>query len=193
MVEAAGVGLDVVSIVDFGRPPHVDETGTTFAENAAIKARAFDTWLTERNAPAVRFVVADDSGICIDALDGAPGVSSARFAGPHATDADNNRALVDALAARGVDASPAHYACVLVLLARTADGAVHEHRFEGRFDVIVRPVPRGSGGFGYDPHAYLEDGRTVAELTADEKDAISHRGAALRRMVTFLREHGGVP
>ncbi len=186
MIGAAVPSAEVVSASAFGPPPAVEESGATFEANAAIKARAYDAWLEARGAPRPRFVIADDSGICVDALGGAPGVRSARFAGEGASDADNNRALVRALEARGLRASPAHYACVLALLERRADGSTDLRAFEGRFDVEVRVTPRGSGGFGYDPHAYLPDGRTVAELDPAEKNERSHRGRALRALVAYL-------
>ncbi len=186
VLASAGLPCSVTTTASFGRPPAVPETGATFVENARRKAEGYDAWLADMGAPARRLVLADDSGICVDALGGAPGVRSARFAGEGATDADNNRALVRALSAAGVDRSPAHYACVIALLDR-APGRVPTCRtFEGRWPVEVRAQPRGTGGFGYDPHAYLPDGRTVAQLPSEDKDRLSHRGQALRALVAYL-------
>jgi XTP/dITP diphosphohydrolase len=155
------------------------ETGTTFAENALGKARAA--------AEALGVVaIADDSGIESAALDGRPGVYSARFAGIDATDQEN----LDKLLAEAPAGSALAYVCVIALVD-PATGA--ETLFEGRCTGTLAADPRGTGGFGYDP-AFLPDdaipppaGRTMAELTPDEKGAISHRG----RAAALLREHLG--
>src|SRR5690606_17778064 len=142
------------------------------------KARAIAAWLAGRGEPGATRVLADDSGICVEVLGGAPGVRSARFAGDQATDAQNNAKLVEELTARAVDRSPAHYVCVLALVRvderpvgidapRLEEGAAV---FDGRWDVEVCTRARGTGGFGYDPHAWLDHGaRTVAELSPREK------------------------
>jgi XTP/dITP diphosphohydrolase len=177
----AGVGdLEVVGLDRFRDPPEIDETADTFVGNATLKAQGVARWLAERGEDPQTWVLADDSGICVDALGGAPGVRSARFAGARASDADNNRELVQELSLRGLDRSAAHYACVLALV-RVGGGPVH--LFEGRWDVEVRVEARGSGGFGYDPHAFVEGGaRTVAELDRGTKAGVSHRGRALREL-----------
>lgn len=154
-----------------GDPP---ETGTTFEANALQKARygAAFTGLA---------CLADDSGIEVDALDGRPGVWSRRYS-PEATDAANNALLLTELAARGPDAPrTARYRCVIALVL--PDGA--EHVFDGRCEGTIGLAPRGSHGFGYDPlfQPAAAPGRTMAELTPAEKDAISHRGAALRALL----------
>jgi XTP/dITP diphosphohydrolase len=152
-------------------------------------------------------VLADDSGLCVDAFDGKPGVYSARFAGPDATDEDNNAKLVAELEARGLDSSPAEYVCVLALRhvgLRPFDftlpdaGALyiigHCLCIEGSCRGSVRVGRRGSGGFGYDPHFWLESGvtagrssgRTFAELSPSEKSQRSHRGSAMRRLAQEL-------
>jgi len=153
------------------------ETGTTFAENALGKARA-----AAQALDAV--VIADDSGIESTALGGRPGVYSARFAGEDATDREN----LDKLLAEAPAGSPIAYVCVIALVDPIAGT---EHLFEGRCTGTLAAEPRGDGGFGYDP-AFLPDdpipapaGRTMAELTADEKGAISHRG----RAAALLAEH----
>ena len=156
------------------------ETGETFADNALIKARAA---AEATGRPAV----ADDSGICAAALDGRPGVRSARYAGEDATDEENLARLLDEVPAGG-DTRVA-YECVLAYVDErgelTAEGSCH-----GR----LTHEPRGEGGFGYDPAfvpADLDDGRTMAELSPQQKDAISHRGRAARALAARLvRERG---
>lgn len=189
-------GVEVLGLDRFEDPPDVEESAETFAGNAVLKARAIAAWLAGRGEPGATRVLADDSGICVEVLGGAPGVRSARFAGEQATDAQNNARLVEALTARAVDRSPAHYVCVLALVRvderpvgidapRLEEGAAV---FEGRWDVEVRTRARGTGGFGYDPHAWLDHGaRTVAELSPREKADASHRGEALRKLATWLR------
>jgi XTP/dITP diphosphohydrolase len=159
---------------DVELPP---ETGETFAENALDKARAAHA---ATGLPAI----ADDSGIEAAALDGRPGVRSARYAGEHATDEENLQKLLDEVAAADGDRGVA-YVCALVHV--TGDGA--ELLFERRCSGRLASEPRGSGGFGYDP-AFIpddyDDGRTMAELTPDEKHAISHRGRAARAFRDWL-------
>jgi XTP/dITP diphosphohydrolase len=150
------------------------EDGDTYAANALIKARAA--------AQATgRAAIADDSGIEAAALGGAPGVRTARFAGEHATDEEN-------LAKLGREA-PAGTALRYVCVIAHVDSDGSEHLFEGTTSGAVAPEPRGSGGFGYDP-AFLPadtgDGRTMAELSVEEKDAISHRGRAARAFLDWL-------
>ena len=144
--------------------------------NARIKAHAY--------ALATHCAcVADDSGLEVAALGGAPGVHSARFSGTHGDDAANNEKLVAELAARGLTQSAADYRCALVF--EDTDGTVYTA--DGRCDGTVRTQPRGEGGFGYDPYFYVGE-RSMAELTFAEKDAISHRGRALRALVRQLEE-----
>ncbi|HEY3564246.1 MAG TPA: non-canonical purine NTP pyrophosphatase [Casimicrobiaceae bacterium] len=133
--------------------------------------------------------LADDSGVCVDALGGAPGVHSARFAGEPKSDDRNNAALVEAL--RDVADRRAHYACVLVLV-RSADDP-EPIIAEGRWDGRIVDAPRGSGGFGYDPHFEdAETGLTGAELPLAQKNALSHRGQAMRALIAKLRRERGV-
>ncbi len=156
------------------------ETGDTFVANAAIKARAAGAAL---GVP----IIADDSGIIAEALDGRPGVFSARFAGPDATDAQNLAKLL-AEAAAG---SALAYVCALVFFD-PADGT--EVSFEGRCTGTLDDAPRGEGGFGYDPAFRpddIADGRTMAELHPDEKSAISHRGRAARELAAWLVSRAG--
>lgn len=157
--------------------PEAEEPHPTFVENALAKARHASR-LT--GLPAL----ADDSGICAHALGGAPGVQSARYAGEPKSDARNNEKLVGAL--REHDDKSAHYYCVLVFVRHADDP--QPVIAEGRWDGVVIDTPRGAGGFGYDPYFLLpESGRTVAELGADEKNQLSHRGKALRALVEKLR------
>jgi XTP/dITP diphosphohydrolase len=156
--------------------PAPPETGATYAENALIKARAA---ARATGRPAF----ADDSGIEAEALGWAPGVRTARYAGEHATD-EENLAKLHREAPAG---SRARYVCVIAHV--DPDGA--EHLFEGTTSGTVAPAPRGSGGFGYDPLFVPDDGpddgRTMAELSDAEKDAISHRGRAARALEGWLR------
>lgn len=185
MLADAPTAVEVVGLSAYPDAPEIDETADSFVGNAGLKARGIADYLATLGEPGDTAVLADDSGIVVDALDGAPGVYSARFAGPQATDAENNAKLVASLEALGRRSSPAHYACILALCR--VDGAPIAARdmvsFEGRWDVEVRTESRGDGGFGYDPHAWVDDDRTVAELAPQEKAARSHRGAALRAML----------
>jgi XTP/dITP diphosphohydrolase len=158
----------------------VAETGTTFVENAIIKARhaAAHTGL-----PAL----ADDSGIEVDALDGAPGVYSARFSGPHADDAANNALLVEKLRQVAPEQRGARYRAVIVLMRHAADPS--PIICEGSWEGVIQLEPAGAGGFGYDPYFYLPElGCSSAQLSADEKNRLSHRGQALRELKRRLSE-----
>ncbi|MCR9161944.1 MAG: non-canonical purine NTP pyrophosphatase [Nannocystaceae bacterium] len=186
MLEAAPTPVAVRGLDAFPDAPSVPETAETFEGNAALKARGIADYLATLAEPGDTVVLADDSGIAVDALGGAPGVYSARFSGEGATDATNNAKLVTSLQSLGRTSSAAHYACVLALCR--VDGATIGDEamlhFEGRWNVEVRVEARGNGGFGYDPHAWIEDGaRTVAELGGAEKASRSHRGAAFRALL----------
>jgi len=160
--------------------PEVAETGTTFVENAIIKARhaAAHTGL-----PAL----ADDSGIEVDALDGAPGVYSARFSGPDADDAANNALLVEKLRQVAPEQRGARYRAVIVLMRHAADPS--PIICEGSWEGVIQLEPAGAGGFGYDPYFYLPElGCSSAQLSADEKNRLSHRGQALRELKRRLSE-----
>ena len=191
MLRDAVPGLTVTGMKDHGTPPEIEETAPDFAGNAALKACGIAAWLRTRGVGGATVVLADDSGVCVDAFDGAPGVLSARFAGQPSDDAANNAKLVTELKARGLDESPGHYVCVLAI-ARV-DGAPIEGEgakfFEGRWDVTLRTQARGTGGFGYDPHAWLQgDDRTVAELEPAQKAVLSHRGAAFAKLAAWLSD-----
>jgi XTP/dITP diphosphohydrolase len=171
----APLELSVVPQATLG-VPETEEPHFTFVENALAKARhaAHHTAL-----PAL----ADDSGICVHALSGEPGVHSARFAGVPRSDQRNNERLVALLRDR-VDRR-AHYYCVVVLVRHAEDP--EPLIAEGRWHGEIIDVPRGHGGFGYDPHFFIPAlGRTAAELPPQEKNAISHRGQALRRLIALL-------
>jgi XTP/dITP diphosphohydrolase len=158
----------------------VAETGTTFVENAIIKARHA---ATITGLPAL----ADDSGIEVDALDGAPGVYSARFAGANADDAANNALLVDKLRNVPPAERSARYRAVIVLMRHAADPS--PLICEGSWEGMIQLDPAGDGGFGYDPYFFLPDlGCTSAQLSASEKNRLSHRGAALQELKRKLKE-----
>jgi XTP/dITP diphosphohydrolase len=161
-----------------------EETGASFLENARIKALA----CAERARLLPRderpdWVVADDSGLEVDALGGAPGVLSARFAGPGATDSENNRKLLDALSGLPAGERGASFACVLVAVPIEGPRSAAEVHVEGRTRGRILDAPRGRGGFGYDPLFLVPDlGKTYAELSPGEKNDTSHRGKALLRL-----------
>ncbi|AQU68535.1 RdgB/HAM1 family non-canonical purine NTP pyrophosphatase [Streptomyces niveus] len=174
----AGLTHDLVGADAYPDIPDVKETGVTFAENALLKAHAL---ARATGHPAV----ADDSGLCVDVLGGAPGIFSARWSGTHGDD----RANLDLLLAQLSDIAPpyraAHFACAAALAL--PDGT--ERVVEGQLRGTLRHSPSGTGGFGYDPILQPDDDtRTCAELTPSEKNAISHRGKAFRGLVPAVRE-----
>ena len=166
-------------LVTLDEAPDVEETGTTLEENARIKARGVGDAL---GLPAV----ADDTGLEIDALDGAPGVRAARYAGENATYADNVAKVLRALDEVAGLRRTARFATVVV--ARSPGG--DEFVVRGEVEGLITTEPRGDGGFGYDSvfEPIEGDGRTFAEMTADEKHALSHRGRALRALVSHLKD-----
>ena len=173
-------GIEVVPQNAFD-VPEAEETGTTFVENAIIKAR---NACRHTGLPAI----ADDSGIEVDALNGAPGVYSARFSGADATDEKNNAMLVEKLRDVPEEKRTARYHAVLVLMRHAGDPTplIAHGSWEGR--IIL--TPRGSNGFGYDPHFLVPElDQTAAELSAEEKHARSHRGKALMQLVALLEQH----
>ena len=170
-------GLQVVPQDALGVEPP-EETGVTFVENALIKARAA---CAATGLPAL----ADDSGVVVDALGGAPGVRSARYAGEGASDADNLARLLEALAGVDPPERGAAFVCAIVYLRHAQDPCpiVCEGVWRGR----ILDAPRGDGGFGYDPVFFVETlGRTAAELSRAEKNAASHRGQALSQLLDRL-------
>ncbi|MBQ0983712.1 RdgB/HAM1 family non-canonical purine NTP pyrophosphatase [Streptomyces sp. F63] len=177
----AGLGPAAIELVGadaYPEIPDVKETGVTFAENALLKAHAL---ARATGHPAV----ADDSGLCVDVLGGAPGIFSARWAGRHGDDKANLDLLLAQLADIADEHRGAHFACAAALAL--PDGT--ERVVEGRLTGTLRHTPAGTGGFGYDP-VLQPDGetRTCAELTPEEKNAISHRGQAFRALAPLVRE-----
>ena len=161
-------GIEVVSPRDLGITVDVEETGTTFAENALLKAKAI---CKEANLPAI----ADDSGLCVDALNGAPGVYSARYGGEGLDDKGRYMLLLSSL--RGAPTRAAHFACAVACAFPNGDTLTAE----GRCDGSIAYAPLGEGGFGYEPFFLLPGtGKTFGQLTQEEKSAVSHRGRALK-------------
>jgi len=171
----APLSIDVIAQAELGIA-EADEPHATFVENAIAKARHASM---HAKLPAL----ADDSGICVRALDGAPGVQSARYAGEPKSDARNNAKLIAALA--GVADRRAHYVCVLALLRHERDP--EPIIAEGAWHGTIVDDPRGAGGFGYDPH-FLDPttGLTAAELPLERKNELSHRGTAMRALIARL-------
>lgn len=182
-------GFEVKSLNDYEDIPDIEENGRTFYENALIKARTVADLL---QVP----VLADDSGLVVEALEGDPGIYSARYAGESANDADNNAKLLRELASRltfpsdklGVGHplvwSKAEYVCSIVMVDPARKQSA---RFEGRCPGFIIGQPKGTNGFGYDPYFYVpEFHRTMAELSLEEKNSISHRAKALRQLIELV-------
>lgn len=173
----APFGITLKTLADFPNALTVEETGTTFAANAALKA-------SQQAAHLQRWVLGEDSGLCVDALAGAPGVYSARFSGPDATDAKNNELLMAKLAGVPADKRTAYYVCSAALADPT--GTIRATA-EGRCHGVLRSEPSGSGGFGYDPYFEVREyHRTFAELGAMVKAVLSHRARAIREMLPLM-------
>lgn len=172
------LGIDAVTAREAGvELDDVEETGTTFAENAFLKAYAA---FRKTGTPSV----ADDSGLCVDALDGRPGVYSARYAGENATDEEKNSKLLAELEGVTEEKRTAHFSCAICCIL--SDGSKIE--VEGRCEGKIAFEPCGDGGFGYDP-VFVYEGKSYAQLSAEEKDAVSHRGQALRKLKTELEKY----
>ena len=178
---AKAVGITIEPVPHIDRIPACVEDGATFEDNARKKALHYCAHV---DGP----VFTDDSGICVVALGDAPGVHSARFAGPDANDEANNRMLLEEL--RRVEAGSvhrnriAHYVCVIVLAQDCRVVTV----VEGRAPGLIIDEPRGKAGFGYDPYFFYPPlGKTFAELSAEEKFAVSHRGEAFRKLLDYVR------
>lgn len=172
---ARGTGVASIELLfSYKQIPPCVEDGATFDENAIIKARHYGPHAAGR-------LFADDSGLEVEALGGAPGVYSARFSGPHASDQSNNRLLLEKLA--GVENRTARFVCAIALVEGTRLLGVYRGAVEGR----ILHEPRGSGGFGYDPLFYCPAfGSTFGEAAAEQKFAVSHRGQALQAMLAAL-------
>ena len=174
------LGVEVVSPAALGIPVDVEETGTTFLENALLKAKAI---CRAANLPAI----ADDSGLCVDALNGAPGVYSARYGGEGLDDRGRCMLLLNSL--RGATTRAAHFSCAVACAFPNGDTLTAE----GRCDGFIAYAPLGDGGFGYDPVFLLPGaGKTFGQLSQEEKSAVSHRGKALKefagKLETYLKK-----
>lgn len=176
----ARFGVEVVSPKDLGITVDVEEAGTTFAENAMLKAKAI---CEAAGLPAI----ADDSGLCVDALNGGPGVYSARYGGEGLDDKGRYMLLLNNM--RGQPTRAAHFTCAIACAFPNGD----ELRAEGRCDGTIAFAPMGEGGFGYDPVFFVPElKKTFGQLTGAEKSAISHRGKALaafaEKLETYLKK-----
>lgn len=181
MLDASGLHLEILGLADFPEMPDVDETGSTFAENALLKAEQIAAYT---GLPAL----ADDSGLCVDALGGAPGIFSARWAGEHGNDQANLEKVLREIQSAEDPSMAAHFTCAVALVVPGSDGVdptvvIREGEIHGQ--IILEP--RGSHGFGYDP-IFQPTGyqQTTAELSPEIKDEISHRGRALRAILPEL-------
>ena len=176
ILAANHVDVDLAGLREFAGAPDVAETGATFADNALLKARAVAAFTGIAS-------VADDSGLCCDALNGMPGVLSARWSGRHGADAENLRLLLAQLSEIPDERRGAHFTCVAALVLPSGRETLSEGILAGR---LIRE-PRGAGGFGYDP-IFVPDGeeRTTGEMSPAEKDAISHRGRAFRGLARAI-------
>ncbi len=167
-----GLGLRVLSLSDFPPVPAVEEDGESFSENALKKARFYSQRLG-------KVTIADDSGLVVEALKGAPGVYSARYAGPGASDRTNNQKLLREMKGLGISKRRARFQCCLAIVAPGGKETVVEGSCRG----VIGFKEVGTKGFGYDPLFILPRyGRTMAQLTVEEKNKISHRGKALRKL-----------
>lgn len=175
----APLAVQVLSLSEAGALLDAEETGITFEENAAIKARAV---FEACGGP----VIADDSGLVVDALGGAPGVYSARYGGEGLDDIGRYELLLRELAAVPEKERTARFVSVICYI----DAKGTEHLLRGECEGSIAFAPSGAGGFGYDPVFITENGRTMGEISPDEKNAISHRGRALRKLLSLLREKG---
>ena len=170
--------FDILSMEEAGFSQNIEETGTTFAENALIKARAV-------HQVTGGYVMADDSGLSIDALSGAPGIYSARFHGKDSSYQEKIEALWELLKDVPLEERTAHFICAIAVVMPDGDSFVTE----GKVDGIIYDKRLGNNGFGYDPVFYIpEKGLTTAQMTSGEKHSISHRGKALQAMLAKLEK-----
>ncbi len=181
MLKTANINVQVLGLAEFPDMPDVEETGSTFTENALLKARAVSAF-TELPA------LADDSGLCVDALGGKPGIYSARWAGVHGDDQANLEKVLEDFAATGSSNRGAQFVCVVALVFPVGDkNSGLEVTRKGEVVGEIVDVPRGTYGFGYDPiFQPLGESRTTAQMSAHEKGEISHRGKALRAITPDL-------
>jgi XTP/dITP diphosphohydrolase len=173
---SAGAALDIVLLPDFEKFPEFDESAPTFAENSAGKALHYSRYSDE-------IVLADDSGLVVPALDGAPGVRSARYAGPHASAADRVAKLLREMSGKTGDERRARFVCVISIARQGRAVAIVSDKAEG----FIATEPHGTNGFGYDPvFLFPSQRRTYADVTSREKNAASHRGKAFQRLLDAL-------
>jgi XTP/dITP diphosphohydrolase len=178
----SGEALQFALLPDFASLPAFDESAPTFAENAAGKALHYSRFASDA-------VIADDSGLVVPALGGAPGVNSARYAGPNASDAERVHKLLADLREKRVTDRTARFVCVLALARQGDVLAVFSDFVEG----VLLDAPRGSGGFGYDPvFLYPPLGKTFAEIAREEKNLLSHRGKAFRKLLAYSLTDAGL-
>jgi XTP/dITP diphosphohydrolase len=176
LAASAGASLELALIPNFDALPEFNEAANTFAENAAGKALHYSHF-------SEGLVIADDSGLVVPALRGAPGVHSARYAGPGASDADRIRKLLDEMRGKKGEDRRARFVCVIALAGRREARGVFSASAEGE----LLDAPRGEGGFGYDPIFFFPAlGKTYAEISREEKNQHSHRGKAFRKALDFL-------
>ncbi|AEF16790.1 MULTISPECIES: XTP/dITP diphosphatase [Thermoanaerobacterium] len=169
---------EVLSADDIGSYDEVEETGKTIEENALLKARAI-AYLTDE------LVIADDTGLFVDYLDGEPGVYTARFAGVNATYEDNNNKLLNLLKGVPMEKRKATFKTVIALIYKGREAII-----EGKVDGRIIDAPRGQYGFGYDPIFYVDEiGKTLAELTLEEKNKVSHRANALKKLKEYIKNN----
>jgi XTP/dITP diphosphohydrolase len=176
--------VEIMTLGDLAPVPEPEETGATFSENARLKALYYDAMAqTDRTRARARYTVAEDSGLVIDALDGEPGVHSARFLRPDATYPERFAEIYRRLGKAPVRARSARFVCALA----TVRGGTVVYEATGTIEGRIADAPSGADGFGYDPvFFYPPYGRTLAEVTADAKLRVAHRGGAFRRLAVWL-------
>lgn len=174
------LGIKVISQKEAGFDIEIEETGKTFKENSLIKAESI--YLKSKSP-----VIADDSGLCVDYLNGQPGVFSHRFAGDNASDEDRWKKILKLMEGVKDDQRNCRFTCCVCYIDKNGEKHFFEENLEGK---ISNNGPKGNFGFGYDPIVVLSDGRHVAELTLQEKNSISHRGKAIQDLVDYIKENG---
>lgn len=182
-----GKNAEVLSLKDINMTAEIEENGTTLEENSEIKAAAVADYLQDTGYPIPYAVVADDTGLLVDELDGEPGVRSARYAGGDGHDSEANMALL----LKNLDSKTnraAHFSTVITLIEANADGEITARQFLGRVDGQILTEKHGSEGFGYDP-IFMPDGydKSFAELGNEVKNKISHRALAVEKLAEYLK------
>ena len=179
--------IEVLSMKDVGIDTDIEENGETIFENSRIKAVYVTTELKKKNFPFPYTVISDDTGLMVEALNGEPGVYSARYAGGEGHDSEANMQLL-LKKLNGCENRKAHFSTIITLIEEKASFLSHMMFFEGRVDGTILKEKHGTEGFGYDPIFCPDegDGRSFAQMEANEKNAISHRGRAVKKLVAFL-------